>query len=316
MVCARATNSIVAALGLSLLAGPTFLAGQNALGPKVPTFRSRVEIIHLNVSVTDSQDRHVTGLSERDFAIFEDGVPQEITVFSHQDLPLSLSLLIDGSASMEENLATAQEAGVQFLGTLRTGDVAQIVQFTERVSVLQDFTSDQVSLVRALRSTRASGATALYTALYVALKELNGQGGPGELRRRAVVLLSDGEDTTSVVTDDQILDLARRTEIAVYAIGLRPRRVQGNGGSASNKAAHFLTALARDTGGQVYFPRAASELDGAYVRIAEELRTQYTLGYSPRNVRADGKWRRILVRPVSRGDLRIRHKIGYFAPRS
>ena len=149
----------------------------------------------------------------------------------------------------------------------------------------------------------------------MALKELAAQKKAGELRRRAVVLLSDGEDTASLVTDEQVMELARKTEIAIYTISLRPTRVPERNRLNFSQAAHILTALARETGGQVYFPNSLSELDSVYERIAEELRTQYSLGYVSSNKRRDGKWRRIVVRTM-RDELQVRHKIGYYAPRS
>jgi Ca-activated chloride channel family protein len=134
-------------------------------------------------------------------------------------------------------------------------------------------------------------------------------------RRRAIVLLSDGEDTASLATDEQVLDLARETEVAVYVISLRPDRAVDRSRPSASIATHFLTALARDTGGQVYFPSALSELEGVYERIGEELRSQYTLGYVSSNPRRDGKWRHIVVRTASRDDLQVHYKIGYYAPK-
>jgi Ca-activated chloride channel family protein len=224
-------------------------------------------------------------------------------------------VMIDTSASMDEKLPNAQEAAVRFAKTLRTQDMARVMQFNDRAQTMQDFTNDHKSLEDAIRRTQASGPTALYNALYVALKELAAQKKAGELRRRAVVLLSDGEDTASLVTDEQVLELARKTEIAIYSISLRPTRVPERNRQNFSQAAHVLTALARETGGQVYFPNSLSELDQVYGRIAEELRTQYSLGYVSSNKRRDGKWRRIVVRTV-RDELQVRHKIGYYAPRS
>jgi len=280
-----------------------------------PTFEVGIEVINLAVSVLDGKSRFVTDLSERDFAIFEDGIRQDLSIFNHEDVPISLAVMIDTSASMDEKLPTAQEAAVRFVKTLRSQDAARVMQFNDRAQTLQDFTSDHKGLEDAIRRTQASGPTALYNALYVTLKELAAQKKAGELRRRAVVLLSDGEDTASLVTDEQVLELARKTEIAVYSISLRPSRVPERNRLNFSQAAHILTAMARETGGQVYFPNSLSELDEVYGRIAEELRTQYSLGYVSSNKRRDGKWRRIVVRTM-REELQVRHKIGYYAPRS
>ena len=280
-----------------------------------PTFEAGIEVINLNVSVTDPRNRYVTDLGGKDFAVFEDGIRQELSLFSHENLPISLVLMIDTSASMDEKLTVAQSAAIRFSKTLRAQDLAQVVQFNDRTTVLQDFTSDHAALEAAIHKTEASGPTALHNALYVALKDLGKQKKAGELRRRAIVLLSDGEDTASLVSDDQVLELARKTEINIYSISLRPSRVADRNRQGFSQAAHLLTALAQETGGQVHFPNSLSELDTVYDRIAEELRTQYNLGYVSSNKRRDGKWRRIVVRIPEREDVQIRHKIGYYGPR-
>jgi Ca-activated chloride channel family protein len=217
---------------------------------------------------------------------------------------------------MENNISKAQSAAISFVKTLRSQDLAQIVQFNERVATLQDFTADKKLLEAAVGKTEASGQTALHNALYVALKDLGRQKKVGELRRRAIVLLSDGEDTSSLVTDEQALELARKTEIAIYAISLRENTTLNQERRAFSQAEYLLTALSRETGGIVYFPTAISELDAVYGRIAEELRTQYSIGYVSNNARRDGKWRRIVVRVPDRDSLQVRHKLGYYAPAS
>ena len=284
--------------------------------PRPPTFEVGIEVINLNVSITDARNRYVTDLLEKQFAVFEDGVRQELMLFSHENLPISLVLMMDCSASMDEKLKVAQDAAVGFVKTLTAQDLAEVVQFNDRRTVLQDFTSDHALLETAIRRTEASGPTALHNALYVSLKELDKQKSGRQLRRRAVVLLSDGEDTASLVSDDQVLELARKTEIAIYAISLRPGRSQDRNRLAFSQATHLLTTLSQETGGQVHFPNSLSELDLVYARVAEELRTQYTLGYVSSNKRRDGKWRRIVVRVPEREDLQVRHKIGYYAPRT
>jgi Ca-activated chloride channel family protein len=275
-----------------------------------------IEVINLNLTVTDGRSRYVTNLLEQDFAVYEDGVKQDLSIFNHENLPISLALLIDTSASMDENIKVAQEAAVRFVKTLRAVDLAQVMQFNDRTTTLQDFSPDKAALEAAIRRTSASGPTALHNALYVALKDLDRQKKAGaELRRRAIVLLSDGEDTASLVSDEQVVELARATELAIYSISLRPERAQERNALRFSQAAHLLTTLSRETGGQVYFPNSISELDAVYDRIAEELRTQYSLGYVSSNRRRDGKWRRIVVRTPEREGLQVRHKIGYYAPR-
>jgi Ca-activated chloride channel family protein len=304
----------LAALAVTLAAAPTGARAQARAQP--PTFGTGIEIINLNLSVTDARNNFVTDLAQPDFAVFEDGIRQDLSLFTHENLPISMVLMIDCSASMEENLKTAQDAAVRFTRTLRPQDLAQVVQFNDRTTTLQAFTNDLDALEGAIRRTEAAGPTALHNALYVALKDLTREKRAAELRRRAVVLLSDGEDTASLVTDDQVLELAKKSEINIYAISLRQNRPQDRARQAFSQAEYLVNALTRETGGRAYFPSSFGELDSVYDRIAEELRTLYSIGYVSSNVRRDGKWRRIVVRVPQREGLTVRHKLGYYAPAS
>jgi VWFA-related protein len=305
--------ALLLALGLGAAAAPVHLGAQAR--PQAPIFGTGIEIINLSLSVTDAQNNFVTNLGQGDFAVFEDGIRQELSLFTHENLPISLVLMIDTSASMEEKLATAQTAAIRFTKTLRPQDVAQVVQFNDRATTLRPFTSDLGALEEAIRSTEASGPTALHNALYIALKDLMRDKKAAELRRRAIVLLSDGEDTASLVTDEQVLELAKKSEINIYAISLRPNRPQDRQRQAFSQAEYVVNALTRETGGRAYFPSSIGELDSVYDRIAEELRTLYSIGYVSANSRRDGKWRRIVVRVPDREGLAVRHKLGYYAPR-
>ena len=281
-----------------------------------PTFGTGIEIINLNLSVTDPADNYITDLDRPDFAIYEDGIRQELSLFTHENLPISMVIMVDTSASMEEKVQVAQQAAIRFTKTLRPVDLAQIVQFNDRTTTLQPFTNDHADLEAAILETETSGPTALHNALYISLKDLTKDKNPAQLRRRAVVLLSDGEDTASLVSDDQVMDLAKKREINIYAISLRPNRPQDRTRQAFSQAEYLLTSLARETGGRVYFPRSLGELDAVYDRIAEELRTLYSVGYISSNPRRDGKWRRIVVRVPQREGTSVRHKLGYYGPGS
>jgi len=307
-------RACIAVVFAAAVAAPVPLGAQAR--PQAPVFGTGIEVINLSLSVTDARNNFVTDLGQRDFAVFEDGIRQELSLFTHEDLPISLVLLIDTSASMEEKLKTAQDAAIRFTKTLRAQDLAQVVQFNERATPLQSFTNDLAALENAIRATEASGPTALHNALYVALKDLGRDKKAAELRRRAIVILSDGEDTASLVTDDQVLELAKKSEINIYAISLRPQRAQDRQRQAFSQAEYLLNALTRETGGRAYFPSSVGELDSVYERIAEELRTLYSVGYVSANSRRDGKWRRIVVRVPDREGLQIRHKLGYYAPPS
>jgi Ca-activated chloride channel family protein len=309
---ARIVACGAAMVGVLVLAGAPPLRSQAASRP--PTFGTGVEIVNLNLSVTDPRNEFVTDLQEGDFAVYEDGIPQELTLFTHENLPISLVLMMDASASMEERRKTAQEAAARLARTLRPQDEAQVVEFNDRARVLQPFTHDEAAVEAAIRRTDAAGPTALHNALYVSIKELQRGARTGELRRRAIVMFTDGEDTASLVTDDQVLDAAKKSEVTIYTIVLRSERPQDRMREAFSEAEYLMNTLARETGGHAYFPTSLSELDSVYDRIAEELRTLYSVGYASNNPRRDGKWRRIVVRVRTREGLTVRHRLGYYAP--
>jgi Ca-activated chloride channel family protein len=312
----KMTGRMLAWTAVGLAAAAVAATAGWAQARQPPTFGTGIEIINLSLSVTDAQNNFVTDLTRKDFAVYEDGIRQDLSLFTHENLPISMVLMIDCSASMEEKLRTAQTAAARFVKTLRPQDVAQVVQFNDRSTTLQPFTNDQAALDAAIRRTQVSGPTALHNALYIALKDLMRDKKAGELRRRAIVLLSDGEDTASLVSDDQVLELARKSEINIYAISLRSDLRADRERQAFSQAEYLLTSLARETGGRAYFPNSLSELDSVYDRIAEELRTLYSIGYVSSNTRRDGKWRRIVVRVPDREGMTVRHKIGYYAPAS
>ena len=281
--------------------------------PPDQVFRAAVEMVSLNVTVTDQKQHYLTDLESKDFVIFEDGAKQDITYFNRTTLPIALSLLIDTSASMEQRLATAQDAAIGFARKLRPQDLAQVVDFDTRVEILQNFTSDASSLETAIRGTSAGGSTSMYNALYISLKELVKiqAKSDDEVRRRAVVLLSDGEDTSSLVTFEEVLDLAKRSATTIYAIGLQSR--ESSLARGFREAEFVLRQLSQETGGRAFFPQRAEDLAAIYGEIADELASQYVLGYASTNPKRDGAWRRLSVQ-VGRQGTTARTKRGYFAP--
>jgi Ca-activated chloride channel homolog len=282
--------------------------------PQVP-FRAGVDLVSLNVTVTESGSRYVTDLNPEDFNVFEDGVKQEVTFFNKTNLPIALALLLDTSASMEAKLPTAQEAAIGFAKRLRTQDLAEIIDFDSRVIVLAPFTNGAQELEQAIHKTSAGGSTSLYNAVYIALKDLKKviAKNTDEIRRQAIVVLSDGEDTSSLLPFEEVLDLAKRSETAIYAIGLRSNDGAGSSTKGFKEAEFVLRQLSQETGGRAYFPNQVSELAAIYGQISEELSSQYIVGYTSRNARRDGSWRRVVVR-VNRQNAIARTKLGYFAP--
>jgi Ca-activated chloride channel family protein len=220
--------------------------------------------------------------------------------------------MIDASSSMTDALPFVQAAASRLIRSLRPTDQARLVAFDARATVLVDFTADWEALLDAIERIRTGQHTALHSALYAELRALS-RVPPRRLWRQAIVLLSDGEDTGSLVSEDRVLDLARRTDAVIYAIGPRPKHVPREARLSLGRAGYLLAALARETGGEAYFPRSASELEPIYRRIANGLAAQYTLGYVSSNRAADGSWRRLSVRTPAREGLALRHRTGYYA---
>ncbi len=302
-------------LNRSLLASllPAVLTAVALAQPQRPSFRLGIDVVSLNVTVTDAENHYVTDLHEADFVVYEDGVQQDVTFFNRTQLPIALALLMDTSASMEERMAMAQAAAIGFAERLRAEDLASVIDFDSRVNVLQEFTHDGKLLETAIRRTAAGGSTSLYNALYISLKQLATVEvqRTEDIRRQAIVLLSDGEDTSSLVSFDEVLELAKRSETAVYAIALRAREERSRTGF--READYVLRQLSQETGGRAFFLENANELPAIYQKISDELSSQYTLGYTSKNPKRDGRWRRIVVR-LSRTGVMARTKQGYYAP--
>jgi len=282
-----------------------------------PAFRAGIELVSLNVTVTDGTLHYLTDLQSDDFSVFEDGVKQDVTFFNRTHLPIALSLLVDTSASMESKLPTAQEAAIGFARRLRPQDLAEVIDFDSRVVVLQNFTNNAADLEQAIRKTSAGGSTSLYNAVYIALKDLKKVVAKNvdEIRREAIVLLSDGEDTSSLLPFEEVLDLAKRSETAIYSIGLRSNEGPSTSTKGFKEAEFVLRQLSQETGGRAFFPNLLADLANVYGQIGDELSSQYTVGYTSRNPRRDGIWRRLVVR-VNRPNAVARTKQGYFAPTS
>ena len=315
----------VTAVACALLTAATILGLQGAVDgqqppvgapaanrPQAPAFRAGVDVVSVNVTVTDTVHRYVTDLEMPEFSVFEDGVKQDITFFNRQQQPIALSLLLDSSASMEAQLGTLQTAAANFVRRLKPNDLAQIIDFDSRVEIRQGFTGNQAELESAIRNTAAGGSTSLYNAIYIALRELRKIRAVSEeeVRRQALIVFSDGEDTSSLVSFEEVLDLAKRSETAIYTIALRGTDVQTKG---FREAEYVVRTLSQETGGRAFFPARIEDLAAVYADIGDELASQYTIGYTSKNPKRDGAWRRLVVQ-ASRPNLTARSKKGYYAP--
>jgi Ca-activated chloride channel family protein len=288
--------------------------------PSSSVFRSGIDVVALNVVVTDAQQKFVNGLTAHDFAVFEDGVAQDLSFFSATHVPLDLAILLDTSASMGDKMKSVQEAAVGFASSVREGDRVMIVDIKDSTRILQPLTEDVKVATAAIDSTTAKGGTGLYNGLYLTLKELaNERRTSTDMRRQAIAVLSDGDDTTSLVSFDDVMDAAKRSGIAVYTITLRSQwalqQAMQSGHRYFSQSEYAMKALAIETGGRSFFPMAISELNGVYGSIADELANEYALGYTPKNLKEDGKYRRVLVQVMDHPGVRTRTRAGYMAPR-
>jgi Ca-activated chloride channel family protein len=272
------------------------------------------KVIGVPVTVLDRRGQFVPGLRARDFEILEDGVTQELTSFSIEDTGIAAVMLIDVSDSMIARLPEARRAALQFVRLMGPNDVLKIMTFDDRVRTLADFTSNQARLEAALSSIDVGGSTALHDALWTALATLDARRSVDEAaqRHRAVLVLSDGDDTASGLRYDEVLVRARRVDAVVSSLSLN-RDNQGNP-ALNAPSTVFLRTLADQSGGQLLFPDLV-DLERSYRDLADELRHQYSLGYVPKNSDVTTRYRRITVKVLNRGNFLLRHRQGYVANR-
>lgn len=285
------------------------------------TFKSGVDLVALNVVVTDSAEKFVTGLSPADFAVYEDGVQQDVSFFGATDVALDLAILLDTSASMTDKIQTAQQAAIGFVSTLRDGDHVSIIDIKDATKVLLAMSPDFSAAKTAILGTTARGGTALYNGTYLALKEMTKQRRTnGAVRRQAIVVLSDGADTASLLSYDDVLDLAKGSGIAIYTISLRSKmdvlRAAREGHRYFSQSDFGMKELAQETGAKAYFPTDIVELAGVYSSIADELANQYAIGYTSKNPKHDGGYRRVIVRITGKPGIRTRTRNGYLSARN
>jgi VWFA-related protein len=315
---ARVVVVLLAALSVSQAA---LQAQSVSPGPKVGprgggTFRAGTELVALPVAVVDGRGRFVSDLLAEDFAVYEEGVQQTVALFATAAAPLDVMFLLDTSGSMVDRMDEAQKAAVSFIRTLRDGDRAAILVFNDGVSIAQAFTEDRTLLEQAVHDAWPSGGTALHEALYVALREIARlRRNVTELRRQALVVLSDGDDNKSKhISLDTVLEEARRSAVTIYTILPAPAVALPSTTDLSWRlrgAEYGMRAVATESGGRFFAPAHDDDLSATYREIADELSQQYWLAYVP-EVRVPG-FRRVSVRVVTHTGLRARTRSGYFA---
>ena len=278
----------------------------------VTTIKKTVDEINVIFTVTDKKGRFVKDLKKEDFAVLDDNKPvKDIRAFATQsNLPLRVGLLIDTSNSIRDRFSFEQEAAIEFLNQIVRPkyDRAFVLGFDTTHEIVQDFTDSTEKLARGIRTLRPGGGTALWDAVYFAARDRLMRAGndSGTAVRRAIIVLSDGEDNQSRVTREEAIEMAQRAEVIIYAISTN---VSGN----KNRGDKYLERAAEATGGRAFFPFKIQDVADAFTGIQDELRSQYVLAYRPDNLVRDGRFRTIDIISQNRKNLRIRSRKGYYA---
>jgi Ca-activated chloride channel family protein len=276
----------------------------------IATIRSVVNEVRVVFTVTDRHGRYIKDLKGTDFKVIDDQKPAELRSFrSETDLPLQVGLLVDASNSVRDRFKFEQEAAIEFLNAIVRPryDEAFVIGFDATPELTQDFTDNTESLSTGVRKLRAGGGTAMYDALYYACRDKllkREQKGPV---RRAIILLSDGEDNLSHVTREEAIEMAERADVIVYTISTNISGTKGKGDKV-------LERIAEATGGRAFFPFQMRDVSDSFVSIQEELRSQYWMAYKPADFVADGHYRTIEILAQDKG-LKVRTRKGYYAPK-
>jgi Ca-activated chloride channel family protein len=267
--------------------------------------------VNLLFTVSDKKGRFVTDLTRDDFEVIESKRQQKILEFiAETDLPLRLGILIDASNSIRDRFKFQQEAAVEFVNSVvrPRQDKAVVVSFDTAAEVVADLSDNPEQLSKAIRALRAGGGTALYDAIFFACRDKLMQDQPRHKFRRAMVILSDGEDNQSRYTRDQALEMAQKADVVIYSISTNISRIESDG----DKVLKYLSA---ETGGLTFFPFKVQDLAQSFENIANELRHQYNLLYRPEPLRTDGLYHEVAVKVKNRKGLVVRARKGYYAPR-
>lgn len=285
-----------------------------ALAQNVDPNRIILDVFRVNFlfTVSDKKGRFVINLNKEDFEVYEEKKPQNILEFiAESNLPLRLGILIDTSNSIRDRFKFQQEAAVEFVNSVirPKEDRAIVVSFDNQVELRADLTGDVEKLSNTIRDMRAGGGTALFDAIYYASKDKLMQDQPLFKFRRAIVILSDGDDTQSVMTRGQAIEMALKADVVVYTISTNITRIESEGD-------RILRNISERTGGMTFFPFKVADLSQSFENIANELRSQYNILYRPEPIKTDGQWHPVQIRVKGRKDLLVRARPGYYAPKS
>ena len=278
------------------------------------TIVKHVREVNVVFTVTDKHGRFVKDLKKEDIKVLDDNKPQNVLDFrSETDLPLRVGLLVDASNSIRDRFKFEQEAAIEFLNQIvrPKSDKAFIIGFDSVAEVTQDYTDSTESLARGVRMLKAGGGTALFDAIYYACREKLQNPPPSGVagNRRAIILLSDGDDNQSRVTREEAVEMAQRAEVIIYAISTNITGIKSRGDKV-------LERFAETTGGRLFTPFKLQDVADAFTEIQDELRSQYAISYHPNDFAEDGRYRTIAIDAPAKKNLRVRSRKGYYAPKS
>src|SRR5262252_8339344 len=313
-------SCFILALCLSAMAVAAQDRSQPQKGQNDKDYALKVETVEVNlpVSVLDKDGHPVDGLKQEHFQVFEDKVLQTIKTFRHEDIPLSLGLVIDNSGSMRNKRERVNSSALAFVRESNPEDETSIINFDDSAYLEQDFTGSIGDLIDALENIDARGETALYDALYLAAEKVTKD---GKKDKKAILLITDGEDNVSKYGINKVIEALRQSKVTLYAVGLLEEDDQRGGlfkKPPSKKAKEDLLKFAEITGGQAYFPKSLEEVEELAKHIAHDIRNHYTITYTPTNTKLDGSWREITVKitpPKNMPKMTWHAKQGYYAPK-
>jgi Ca-activated chloride channel family protein len=271
---------------------------------------THTDLVTVTITVTDMYGRFVTGLGKNSFSVFDEKAPQDILFFSDEDAPVSLGVVFDVSGSMSgDKIMKAREALSRFIDTSHKNDEYFLIGFNQRAQLLLNRTRDSDALLEKLTFVQTKGQTALYDATYLGVERVT----RGSHKKRAILLISDGQDNSSRYTYSEVKRMLKESDVIIYAVGIVGG---GGGGDLDMTGRAILEELAGVSGGKAFFPSTSAEMNDTFERIALELRTQYSISYKPSTFTNDGKWRKIKVKvqpPRGFPRLFVRGREGYFA---
>jgi VWFA-related protein len=278
-----------------------------------------VDMVVVHASVLDKNGQFVSGLKQESFKMFEDGVGQNMLSFSQEDVPISLGIVLDTSGSMRSKFDNVIKAALAFIRASNPSDEVFLVGFNDEVELLEDFTSDIDTISDTLNNTVVTGGTALWDAIYLGVQKAHG----GTRPKKALVVITDGEDRDSYYKLDEMVAKVQESDVAVYCIGLLDdvpdKGLFGHFSKTEPEKAHdALQRVADETGAKAFSPKEIREVDAIVSQIAYELRNQYSISYFSSNQARDGTWRRLKVALDAPGSntMKVRYRPGYFAPKT